>query len=165
MQKLSVAQAVWRRMIGWLRPRLLFRRYSVRSRRGHRLFRVSFLVVFEENITNQICRYTCSLNVIFPHIEKLTIHCYAVCVTKTGFGLVKRFIFHLYTPLVFTNNYNVTANLHNSQITTAPTKPFQPALFLLAFSWQRLLMVEILQLHALTPFPAGHRLTTELTLY
>jgi hypothetical protein len=31
---------------------------------------------------------------------------------------------HLYTPLGTTSNYSATANLHNSQITTAPTKPF-----------------------------------------
>jgi hypothetical protein len=32
----------------------------------------------------------------------------------------------------------------------------------LDISWQRLLTVEILQRHALTPLPAGHRLATEL---
>jgi hypothetical protein len=33
------------------------------------------------------------------------------------------FIDHLYTLLGIISNYSATANLHNSQITTAPTKP------------------------------------------
>jgi hypothetical protein len=40
-----------------------------------------------------------------------------------GFGLVNGFIDHLYTRLGITSNYSVTADLHNSQITTAPTRP------------------------------------------
>jgi hypothetical protein len=44
--------------------------------------------------------------------------------TVTGFGLVNGFVDHLYTPLGITSSYNATANLHNSQITTAPAKPF-----------------------------------------
>jgi hypothetical protein len=31
---------------------------------------------------------------------------------------------NLYTPLRTTSNYSATVNLHNSQITTAPAKPF-----------------------------------------
>jgi hypothetical protein len=34
------------------------------------------------------------------------------------------FIDHLYTQLGNTSHYSATANLHNSQITTAPAKPF-----------------------------------------
>jgi hypothetical protein len=34
------------------------------------------------------------------------------------------FIDHLYTQLISTTNYSATADLHNSQITTAPVKPF-----------------------------------------
>jgi hypothetical protein len=41
-----------------------------------------------------------------------------------GFGLVNGFIDLLYTRLVSTSNYSDTANRHNSQITTAPAKPF-----------------------------------------
>jgi streptolysin S family bacteriocin protoxin len=41
-----------------------------------------------------------------------------------GFELVNAFIDHLYTRLGITSNYSATANLHNSQITTAPAKPF-----------------------------------------
>jgi hypothetical protein len=37
---------------------------------------------------------------------------------------MNRFIGHLYTQLVSTNNYRAIASLHNSQITTAPAKPF-----------------------------------------
>jgi hypothetical protein len=40
------------------------------------------------------------------------------------FGLVNGFIDHLYTRLLITSNYSATANLHNSQITAAITKPF-----------------------------------------
>jgi hypothetical protein len=38
--------------------------------------------------------------------------------------LENAFIDHLYTQLVTTSNYNATSNLQNSQITTAPAKPF-----------------------------------------
>jgi hypothetical protein len=38
--------------------------------------------------------------------------------------MVNGFIDHLYTPLGTTSNYSATANLHNSQITTAPAKSF-----------------------------------------
>jgi hypothetical protein len=41
-----------------------------------------------------------------------------------GFRLAFGFIDHLYTRLGTTSNYSTTANLHNSQITTAPAKPF-----------------------------------------
>jgi hypothetical protein len=41
-----------------------------------------------------------------------------------GFGLVNGFIDHLYTRIGTTSNYSATANLQNSQITTAPAKPF-----------------------------------------
>jgi hypothetical protein len=37
---------------------------------------------------------------------------------------VNGFTDHLYTRLVSTSNYSATANLHNSQIITAPAKPF-----------------------------------------
>jgi hypothetical protein len=63
--------------------------------------------------------------------------------------LVNGFIDYLHTRLGTTSNYSVTANLHNSQITTAPAKLFQTAVSSPAVPWQRLLTVEILQLHAL----------------
>jgi hypothetical protein len=56
---------------------------------------------------------------------------------------------YTYTRLGTKSNYSATANLHNSQITTAYAKLFQPALSLPAVPWQQLLTVEILQLHAL----------------
>jgi hypothetical protein len=37
---------------------------------------------------------------------------------------VTRFIDHLYTRPGTTSDYSATTNLHNSQITTAPAKPF-----------------------------------------
>jgi hypothetical protein len=42
----------------------------------------------------------------------------------TGFGLVNRFIDRLYTRLISTSNYSATADIHNSQITTALAKLF-----------------------------------------
>jgi hypothetical protein len=41
-----------------------------------------------------------------------------------GFGLVNGFIHHLYAQLGTTSHYSATADLHNSQITMAPAKPF-----------------------------------------
>jgi hypothetical protein len=38
--------------------------------------------------------------------------------------MVNEFIDNLYTGLGTTSNYSATANLHYSQITTAPAKPF-----------------------------------------
>jgi hypothetical protein len=43
---------------------------------------------------------------------------------RQGFGLVIRFIDHLYTRLGTTSNYSASANLHSSQITTAPASSF-----------------------------------------
>jgi hypothetical protein len=63
--------------------------------------------------------------------------------------MVNGFIDHLYAGLRTTSNYSATNNLHNSQITTAPAKCIHPAVSSPAVPWQRLLTVEILQLHAL----------------
>jgi hypothetical protein len=51
-------------------------------------------------------------------------HVLGVVWLTTGFGLVNAFIDHLYTRLGTTSNYSATANLHNSQITTALAIPF-----------------------------------------
>jgi hypothetical protein len=64
-----------------------------------------------------------------------------------GFGLVTRFINHLYTRLGTTSNYSATDNLHN--LSQHPLCLFQLTVSLPAVPWQRLLTVEILQLHAL----------------
>jgi hypothetical protein len=56
---------------------------------------------------------------------------------------------YLYTRLVSTSNHSDTAILHNSQITTAKVSFFQPAVPSPVVPWQRLLTMEILQLHAL----------------
>jgi hypothetical protein len=64
---------------------------------------------------------------------------------------------HLYTPLGTTSNYSAIANLHISQITIAPFKPF-PSLLCL----QQLLTVEILQLPTLTSVLSGKYPTAEL---
>jgi hypothetical protein len=45
--------------------------------------------------------------------------------------LMNGFIDHIYTPLGTTSNYSGIANLHNSQINTAPAKPFFPSLLCL----------------------------------
>jgi hypothetical protein len=47
-----------------------------------------------------------------------------MCDCRQGFGLDIGFIDHVNTRLGTTSNYSVTANLHNSQITTEPAKPF-----------------------------------------
>jgi hypothetical protein len=59
----------------------------------------------------------------------------------------------IYWPLRMTSNYSATANLQNSQITTAPAKPF-------CSLW--LLVMEILQLPALTSLLSGEYPATEL---
>jgi hypothetical protein len=41
-----------------------------------------------------------------------------------GFGLVNRFIDHLYTPLGTTSNYSAITDLHTPQFITARTKSF-----------------------------------------
>jgi hypothetical protein len=75
---------------------------------------------------------------------------------------------HLHTRLANTSNYSATANLHKSQITTAPAKPFKPALSLPAGPWQRHLKAEILQLQALMfylhslPCRIAYHLATDL---
>jgi hypothetical protein len=43
---------------------------------------------------------------------------------RRGFELDIGFTDHFYTLLGITNNYDATADLDNSQITTAPAKPF-----------------------------------------
>jgi hypothetical protein len=48
----------------------------------------------------------------------------------SGFGLVDRFIDHLYTLLGATSIYNAIADLHTLQITTATAKPFSSLLCL-----------------------------------
>jgi hypothetical protein len=47
-----------------------------------------------------------------------------MCVIIEEFGLVNGFIDHLHTWLGTTSNYSAASNLHNSQTTTAPAKPF-----------------------------------------
>jgi hypothetical protein len=51
-----------------------------------------------------------------------------------GFGLDIAFIVHLYTQLGTTCNYSSTANLHISQITTAPGKHFPVCCVFTSFS-------------------------------
>jgi hypothetical protein len=43
---------------------------------------------------------------------------------QTEFGLVNKFIDHLYPRLVSISNYSATANLHSSQMARARAKPF-----------------------------------------
>jgi hypothetical protein len=74
------------------------------------------------------------------------------------------FIEHSYTPLGTTSNYRVTAYLHTSQITTAPTTPFsQPSVSLRTVPLQRHLSVEILQLPSLTSLLSGEYSANELS--
>jgi hypothetical protein len=46
------------------------------------------------------------------------------CVAIDGYGLYTGYIDHLYTLLGTTCTYSAIANLHNSQITITPAKPF-----------------------------------------
>jgi hypothetical protein len=70
---------------------------------------------------------------------------------RRGFGMDTGFIGHLHTRLGITSYYSTTANLHNSQITTTPAKPFPPAVSSPAVPWQRLLTLEIFQLLCSSP--------------
>jgi hypothetical protein len=76
---------------------------------------------------------------------------------QTGYGLDIGLIDPLYTPFGTTGNCNAVANFHSSQITEAPSKPFQSAVPSPAVPQQRLLSVEILQLPSLRFFL--HRLS------
>jgi hypothetical protein len=62
-----------------------------------------------------------------------------------------------YTRLGTTRNRSTTANLLNSQITTAPAKHFSSLLSSPAVSWQLFLTVEIFQLHTLKSYLAAFR--------
>jgi hypothetical protein len=53
-----------------------------------------------------------------------------MCVTLDGLWIGEWFMANLYAPLRTTSNYSTTANLHNSQITTAPAKPFSSLVYL-----------------------------------
>jgi hypothetical protein len=92
------------------------------------------------------------------------LYCHVFGWLYMGFALVNRFIDQLHTRLWTTSTYSATADLHNSQITTAPAKPFQPAVSSPAIPWQRLLTVEILQLHALKSSLHGLPYRTDLAL-
>jgi hypothetical protein len=48
---------------------------------------------------------------------------------------VNGFVDHLYAELGTINNYSTTANLHNSQVTTAPAKHFTASCVFTAVSW------------------------------
>jgi hypothetical protein len=84
----------------------------------------------------------CSIQLLTPDCHDLWVCDYR------GYGLVNWFTDHLYTPLRTTSNNRVTTNLHNSQITIAPAKPFPACCAFTSCFWQWLLTVEILRLHA-----------------
>jgi hypothetical protein len=46
------------------------------------------------------------------------------------YGLLTRFIDHLYTPIRTTSNNSAIANLYALQIITTPAKPFSSLLYL-----------------------------------
>jgi hypothetical protein len=72
------------------------------------------------------------------------------CDCQWGFGLVNGFIDHVYRRLVSTSRYSTTANLYNSQITTAPAKPFPACSSFIICSLAMASNIGDLQLHALT---------------
>jgi hypothetical protein len=71
-------------------------------------------------------------------------YCYVVCVAIDGVWIGEWISWPLIHTLGTTSNYSATANLHNSQITTAPAKSFP------AVPWKRILTVEILQIPIFT---------------
>jgi hypothetical protein len=66
-----------------------------------------------------VLRFRCSL------FLDTNIYCHILEVTVDGVWIGELdLLTYFYTPLGTTSNYNATANLHSSQITTAPNKPF-----------------------------------------
>jgi hypothetical protein len=65
-----------------------------------------------------------------------------------------------YTPLGTTSNYSATANLHNLQIVTAPTKNFPPCCFFTSRSLET--ASNSGDSSAFLPLPIGHRLASKL---
>jgi hypothetical protein len=81
--------------------------------------------------------------------------------TVTYYGVTIGFLDHLYTRLGTTSNCSAIANLHTlNKLLTLPLSRFQPAVSSPAVSWQWLLTVEILQLHALKSCLNGGSLPT-----
>jgi hypothetical protein len=76
---------------------------------------------------------------------------------------VNGFIEHLYTRLGTTSNYSATTDLYNSQITTEPAKPFPACRVFISRSLVTGSNSGDSLASAFTPFPASHRLTTELS--
>jgi hypothetical protein len=60
----------------------------------------------------------------------LLLYCHGLCVTIDGVWIGYRIYWPL-TRLGTTRNYSTTTNLHNSQITTAPAKPFPAYVFII----------------------------------
>jgi hypothetical protein len=82
---------------------------------------------------------------------------------RRGFGVGILFIDHFNTRHVTTFNYGAIANLHTLQITRAHTKFFQAwSVFTSRFPVTASNSGDSTAF-ALMPFPAGHRLTTELS--
>jgi hypothetical protein len=73
-------------------------------------------------------------------------YCHVLEWLSTGFWVCIGFTDHVYTRLRTTSNYSVTANLHNSKITTAPAKPFPACCVFTSRSLTTALTVETLQL-------------------
>jgi hypothetical protein len=73
----------------------------------------------------------CTYKLHFPDVSFMLpfkTYCHDfVCDYSRGFGLVSRFIHHLYIRLGITNNCSATANLHNSP--HQPLSLFQPPIF------------------------------------
>jgi hypothetical protein len=54
---------------------------------------------------------------------------------RRGFKLDVGFVEHIYTQLGTTSNYSIITDLPTLKITTAPAKPFQPAVSSPTVTW------------------------------
>jgi hypothetical protein len=80
---------------------------------------------------NIVYYYSLQVSPLFQghHVVQMLKYCHVLgYVTLNGIWIGDGFIYHLYIPPGTTSNYSTTANLHNSQITTASAKPFSSLL-------------------------------------
>jgi hypothetical protein len=93
----------------------------------------------------------------------MCLHCHVyVCDYQRGFGFDIGFIDHFNTRLVTTLNYSAIADLHILKITRVHVKSISACSIFTSRFQATASNSGYPSASALTPFPAGHRLTTEL---